>query len=144
MPHKMVLVDSSVRRADARPPPPFRCSWTSGALDAAWVNVSGELDVATTPELERTLREPDLQVRLVVLDLRHVAFVDTSGVHAIIDASLRARQAEHRLFLLRGSPGVDRVFTLTGTCDEVLNTDIHGVEPSVEALTQLVEQGVAA
>ena len=49
MPHKMVLVDSSVRRADARPPPPFRCSWTSGGLDAAWVSVSGELDAATTP-----------------------------------------------------------------------------------------------
>ena len=142
MPRKLVLVDSNVGRAGVRPPA-FQCSWTNGGRDAAWINVAGELDIATTPRLEQALREPELQVRLVVLDLRDVAFMDSSGVHAIVDASLRAREVDHRLFLLRGSPGVDRVFTLTGTSDEVLNTDIHGVEPSVEALTQLVEQVVA-
>lgn len=142
MPRKLVLVDSTVRRADARRPA-FHCSWTNGGLDAAWVKVEGELDIATTPQLERALREPELQVGLVVLDLREVAFMDTSGVHAIVDASTRARQVGHRLFLLRGSPGVDRVFTLTGTSDDVLNSDIHGVEPSVPALMQLVEAGVA-
>jgi anti-anti-sigma factor len=139
----MVLVDSIVRRTDAQPPPDFHCSWTNGALDAAWVNVAGELDIATTPQLEQALSDPELQVRLVVLDLREVAFLDSSGVHAIVDASIRARNVEHRLFLLRGSPGVDRVFTLTGTSEDVLNTDIHAVEPSVEALMQLVEERVA-
>jgi anti-sigma B factor antagonist len=142
MPRKLVLVDSIVSRADARPPA-FHCSWTSGALDAAWVNVAGELDMATTPQLEEVLREPELQVRLVVLDLREVAFMDRSGVHAIVDASLRARQVDHRLFLLRGSPGVDRVFTITGSSDEVLDRDILSVEPSVEALVALVGEGVA-
>jgi anti-anti-sigma factor len=142
MPRKLVLVDSNVSRADARPPA-FQCSWTNGALDAAWVNVAGELDIATTPRLEQALREPELQVRLVVLDLRDVAFMDSSGVHAIVDASLRAREVDHRLFLLRGSPGVDRVFTLTGGSDDVLDRNIHGVEPSVEALMALVEEGIA-
>jgi anti-anti-sigma factor len=141
MPRKKVLVDSFVNRPDVLPPA-FQCSWTSGALEAAWVHVEGELDIATAPQLEQVLCEPELQVRLVVLDLRGVAFMDSSGVHAIVDASIRARQADHRLFLLRGSPGVDRVFTLTGSADDVLN-DIHGVEPSFQALMELVAEGVA-
>jgi hypothetical protein len=32
------------------------------------VRVAGELDIATAPQLEPTLRDPRLQARLVVLD----------------------------------------------------------------------------
>jgi anti-anti-sigma factor len=107
------------------------------------VRLAGELDIATTPQLEQALREPQLQARLVVLDLRELAFMDSSGVHAIIDASIRARQVGHRLLLLRGSPGADRVFTLTGSGDDVVNGDIRPVEPSVQALMPLVEEELA-
>jgi anti-anti-sigma factor len=138
MPRKLVLADSLVDRRGILPPA-FECSWTNGGLEAAWVHLAGELDIATTPQLERALHEPELQARLVVLDLRELAFLDTSGVHAIVDASIRARQAGHRLLLLRGRPGVDRVFTLTRSSAAV-NGDIHPVEPSVQALMQLVEE----
>jgi anti-sigma B factor antagonist len=100
-------------------PQPFACSWTNGAPDSANVHIIGELDIATTPELQRTLREPQLQAQLVVLDLREVAFIDASGVHAIVNASLRAREIGHRLVLLRGGLDVDRVFTLTGSSGDV-------------------------
>jgi anti-sigma B factor antagonist len=142
MPNRLVLGDSIGRRAGALPPA-FHCSWTDGGLDGAWVRLAGELDVATTPRLERVLREPRLQARLIVLDLRDLAFMDSSGVHAIVDASVRARQVGHRVLLLRGRPGVDRVFTLTGSSEDVGNGDIHAVEPSVEALMRLVEEEVA-
>ena len=142
MPAKPQLTDSLAGRADVLPPA-FHCSWASGGLDAAWVHVAGELDIATTPQLDRALREAQSQVRLVVLDLREVAFIDTSGVHAIVDASSRARQLGDRLLLLSGPPGVDRVFTLTGTSDEVVNGDIHTIEPSVRALMQLVKEELA-
>ena len=55
---------------------PFVCSSTDGGLDAAWVHMAGELDIATVPQLEQTLRETQLQARLVVLDLRELAFMD--------------------------------------------------------------------
>jgi anti-anti-sigma factor len=96
---------------------PFLCSSTGGGLDAAWVHVAGALDLATSPQLERTLEES--QARLVVLDMRDLAFMDCSGVHTIIDATVRARQAGRRLILLRGAPNVDRVFQLTGSADVV-------------------------
>jgi anti-sigma B factor antagonist len=142
MPRTLVLADSTVGRAHA-PPPAFHCSWADGGPDATWVRLAGELDIATTPQLERALREPRLQARLVVLDLRELAFIDSCGVNAIVDASIRARQVGHRVLLLRGAPGVDRVFTLTGTSEHVVDGDIRSVEPSVQALKRLVDEALA-
>lgn len=148
MPQALVLPDPIARRTDALSPA-FVCSWTNDGLDAAWVHVAGELDIATTPQLERTLREDQLQARLVVLDLRELAFMDSSGVHAIVSASIRARRCGRRLVLLRGPTNVDRVnvdrlFTLTGSPDDVEIVDLDPVEPPVQALLQLAEEDLAS
>ena len=108
----------------------FVCSWSTGGLDAGWVNVAGAIDIATAPQLERALREPRLQSHLVVLDLRDVVFMDSSGVHTIVDASIRAREAGHRLVLLHGSPEVNRLFALTGCSHHVEFGDLCVVEPA--------------
>jgi anti-anti-sigma factor len=128
-----VVPDSNTRCADALPPA-FVCSSAGGALDAAWVHVAGALDIATAPQLERTLGESQLQARLVVLDLRELTFMDCSGVHAIVNASIRAREVGRRLVLLRGPSNVDRLFTLTGSVDEVEIGDIVSVKPPVQPL----------
>ena len=60
------------------------------------------MDLATTSQLERTLRDSRSQARVVVLDLRKLEFMDCSGAHAIVNASIRARQLGRRLILLRG------------------------------------------
>ena len=73
--------------AAARTEPSFECSRTEGALEATWVHVAGALDIATTPRLARTLRESQADAQLVVLDLSELAFMDSAGVHAIVDAS---------------------------------------------------------
>jgi anti-anti-sigma factor len=111
---------------------PFVCSSTMGELDAAWVHVAGTLDIASSLQLEVTLDES--AARLVVLDMRDLAFMDCAGVHAIIDASVRARDDGRRLILLRGSPNVDRVFALTGTADVV---EIGDLDPPPEPPGQL-------
>jgi anti-sigma B factor antagonist len=111
---------------------PFVCSSTGGGLDAAWVHVAGALDIATSPQLERTLAES--AARLVVLDLRELGFMDCSGVHAIVTASRHAREDGRRLILLRGAPNVDRVFALTGSSDGV---EIGDLEPLLEMPGQL-------
>jgi anti-anti-sigma factor len=139
MPRKLVLADSIAGDAHALPAA-FDCSWADSRLDAVWVRLAGELDIATTPHLEGALRE--LHARLVVLDLRELAFMDTCGLHAIVDAGIRARDVGHRLLLLAGPPAVDHVFTLTESSDDVVCGDIHPVEPSAQALMKLVEEGV--
>ena len=106
---------------------PFVCSSTGGGFDADWVHVAGALDIATSPQLQWLLDEAS--ARLVVLDLRDLAFMDCSGVHTIVDASVRARRDGRRLILLRGTPHVDCVFHLTGTADAV---EIGDLGPPLE------------
>jgi anti-anti-sigma factor len=112
-------------------PPPFACSSTNGGVDAAWVHVGGELDIATTPQLERTLSQS--QARLVVLDLRELAFIDSCGMHAIIGAGIRARKAGRRLVLVRVPATVNRMLTLTGSSDQVEIGDADLAAPPVHA-----------
>ena len=124
-------------------PPVFVCTATHGGLDAAWVNVVGELDIVTAPQLERTLRESQRLAHLTVLDLRELAFMDCAGVHTIVNASLSARKAGRRLVLVRGRPDVYRMFTLTGSSADVDIGDLEPVQPPAHALQRsLVSQSL--
>jgi STAS domain len=78
MPH----TNQILARADGRTPV-FACTATYGGLDAVWVYLAGELDIATTPQLEQALRESHSPARLTVLDLRELAFMDSAAVHTI-------------------------------------------------------------
>ena len=115
----------------------FGCTLRQSGRDAAWVRVTGELDIATAPLLGQTLREAVLRARRVVLDLRELIFMDCAGIHVILDASNLARRAEGQLVLVRGPSRVDRVFTLTGTSDAVEIVDLEPVAPPVQALVKL-------
>jgi anti-anti-sigma factor len=65
--------------------------------------------------------------------------MDSAGVHTIVNASLRARKAGHRLVLVHGAPNVNRMFALTGSSDKVEIGDLHLVEP-VRAPLRLAEE----
>lgn len=151
MPDALVSHNSIAKRGDPRAPA-LMCSWTNGGSDAAWVHVAGELCVATVPRLVRTLGGPELQTRLVVLDLREVEHIDDAGFHAIVSASLRARQVGRRLVLVRGPKQVDRAFLatctaglrrLTGTSEAVETGDSTPGEPPAHALPRPLEPGLA-
>jgi anti-anti-sigma factor len=131
-----VAPDSIAGRAGALAPP-FDCSRTDGGLNAAWVHLAGELDIDTTPLLEWIMHDPHSQAHLVVLDMRDLAFMDSSAVHAIVNAGDHVRQLGRRLVILRGPPDVDRLFELTGTGQYVEHGDVAPVDPSVQALLRL-------
>ena len=121
----------------------FRCTLRQSGRDAAWVRVTGELDLATAPQLQQTLREAELRARRVVLDLRELTFMDCAGINVILDASNHARQADGQLVLVRGPSRVDRVFTLTGTSDALEIADLDAVSPPVQALVKLAQRAAA-
>lgn len=53
----------------------------------ARVILSGELDIATVPQLlERTSRQLDMHPEFLVLDLSAVSFIDSSGLKALLEA----------------------------------------------------------
>jgi anti-anti-sigma factor len=100
VPDPLLSLDSITRYVDPVQPS-LVDSATDGAADAAWVHIAGRLDLAAVPQLVRTLRQTQLKARLVVLDLRELQLMDSSGVHVIVNASIRARRLGGRLVLLR-------------------------------------------
>jgi anti-anti-sigma factor len=99
--------------------PPFACSWRLGGRGAAWVQVAGELDLATAQQFRQVLGEAQQAARMVVLDLRELSFIDSSGIHVILDAAHHARQAGGRMLSVRGPAQVERILTLTEVCKQV-------------------------
>ena len=93
--------------------PGFRCTLRQSGGDAAWVRVIGELDIATAPQLEQTLRKAQLRARRVVLDLRQLTFIDCAGINVLLATRRRARLEGGSLRVLRASPRVLRIIALT-------------------------------
>jgi anti-anti-sigma factor len=76
--------------------------------------LAGELDIASTPQLEEGLAEAEAaEPAVLVLDLRKVEFIDSTGLRAVIAADERARNAGRRLVVVRGTAAVERVFSVT-------------------------------
>lgn len=115
--------DPAPRAARHAPPPQFRCTTSHGGVCAAWVEASGELDLVTAPRLEQALRDAATS-RLTVLDLHALAFTDSSGVHVIEDATLRALRHGRRLVMSRAPGHFRRVLELTGTSASIELLDV--------------------
>jgi anti-anti-sigma factor len=143
MPETLVSSGSTVHRA-ATVFSRFDCTLRDGGLDAAWVRVTGELDIATAPQLAEMLGRAEERCRRIVLDVRQVTFMDSSGVHVILDANVRANAAGRRLVLVRGPSQVDRVLDLTRTSHGLKIVDLDPVEPPVQALLKLARRERAA
>jgi anti-anti-sigma factor len=77
------------------------------------VAVAGELDVASSPELERELLAVlNGGVSEVVVDASGLGFVDASGIGALVRAAEAARRSGGRLVLRRPSEAAQRVLDL--------------------------------
>jgi len=123
--------------------PPFVCSWELGGWGAAWVQVAGELDLATSPQFRQSLGEAQRAARVVVLDLRELCFIDSSGVHVILDAARHSRRYGGRLLIVRGPAQIDRMLALMEVSKQVVIFDIAPSEPA-PALLHVLPPGVAA
>jgi anti-sigma B factor antagonist len=86
---------------------------------SAWVlAASGELDLRTSPQLEDRLdRVWGSGAELVILDLRQIEFMDSTGLRVLLGAHQRAQEMSRRFALVRGADQVERVLTLTGVRD---------------------------
>ena len=78
------------------------------------VTLEGEVDLCAAPELEATLnRVAATDASSIVVDLDRVSFMDSAGVHVLLQFSL-AHGTGTRLALTRGSRQVQRLFEVTG------------------------------
>lgn len=90
------------------------CCQRSRVGDEINVKVVGELNIKTVPELDRALRRAWASAKVIVLDLRELEFVDSSGAHLIFQADRRIRRSGGRLITVRGGPHIDAFFALIG------------------------------
>jgi anti-sigma B factor antagonist len=90
----------------------------------AVVAVSGELDLASGPELERELdRLAGPETKLVVIDLRQLDFMDSTGLSIIVRAHQRMANEGCEMRLVKGSQQVQRLLDLTGVADRLRLVD---------------------
>jgi anti-anti-sigma factor len=94
---------------------------------AALIVVSGELDLASGPELESELLQitpPDTE-RLVI-DLRALDFMDSTGLSILLQAHQRLSAEGVEMSLVRGSAQVQRLLDLTGVSERLTLVDRPG------------------
>ena len=75
--------------------------------------LAGELDIASTEGLEQQLETLEGEAPVLILDLRKVEFIDSTGIRALIAADERARSTGRRFVVVRGSEAVNRLFSVT-------------------------------
>jgi anti-anti-sigma factor len=90
-----------------------RIEFRNGVASIALV---GDLDIATLPVLQADLARVEGDgAEAIMLDLRELAFLDSSGLQAVLSAKSRARANGHRFILIGASPNARRLFELTRT-----------------------------
>ena len=93
---------------------------SSHAADILVVEVAGEVDMATSPQLTQAVEAAPDSMRRVVVDLSEVTFLDSSGLNALVVTrrSLAVRGIDLRVV----SPAdhvVRRVFEIAQLTDEL-------------------------
>lgn len=82
--------------------------------NAVRVVLRGELDLEHAYTFDEEMRRVErARPSCLVLDLRGLSFLDSSGLARLLAANRRARRERRRLLLVRGSKAVQRLFTLT-------------------------------
>jgi anti-sigma B factor antagonist len=80
--------------------------------------LTGELDLATTPALERAVdASPWQDLDAVVIDLAGVTFVDSTGLSVLIRASQHASSAGKAFSVIRASEQPTKLFQIAGVID---------------------------
>jgi anti-anti-sigma factor len=86
--------------------------------DRAVLAARGELDAYSAPALdEHVARLLGEDARTIVLDLSETAFLDSSGLRAILTAQRRLSAADGQLVLRAPSEPVSRLLEITGLTD---------------------------
>lgn len=97
---------------------PFRLT-THSQGDRVTLQVHGELDLSTSDAVEREVQElRGRGARAIVLDLRALAFIDSSGLRLLLQLDAEARADGFELAIAAGDGPVRRLLELTDLTDD--------------------------
>src|SRR5271163_3656835 len=114
-------------RAGAAPAPPNRCDsvlpmtdegnllvGVSSEGERVVLRLDGELDLASVPTLEHAVEGAPLDdATELVLDLRGLEFIDSTGLRAILLQDKRSTERGQTFALVRGPEQVQRLMNMT-------------------------------
>jgi anti-anti-sigma factor len=86
--------------------------------DVVIVSARGDIDLSTLANATAALDEARPEAGTLVLDLREVGFMDTSGLRLVIEEQRRAAHGDYRFAVVRGSSRVQRLFEIAGLVGE--------------------------
>ena len=104
----------------ATPPDEFSIA-ESDRDGRAHLSLRGELDLATAPELEQLVNERLDEGQEVVVDLRGLDFMDSSGIRVLVAAHARAARNDTRFFVVRpaAASAVAKIVEVSGLDGEL-------------------------
>jgi anti-sigma B factor antagonist len=88
--------------------------WVDDTPTRVVIRVSGELDLATVPQLRQVLDAHARSGQTMVIDMSEVEFLDSMGLAALVRVRHRAIARGAKLELVAPPETVYKVFTLTG------------------------------
>jgi anti-anti-sigma factor len=94
-------------------PPAFNVL-TNASGATVEIAIQGELDLATAPGLEAEFERVGALdgIERVIVDLRELAFLDSTGLEAIVKFDARSRAAGVEVAVVRGPRAVERLFAV--------------------------------
>jgi anti-anti-sigma factor len=93
---------------------PFRIALVLNGAEVVVV-LAGELDLVSAAVLERQVRTLRPAFDPIVLDLRRIDFIDSSGLRLLLSLRNDAKRDGKGLILVPGRPQIQRIFDLTAT-----------------------------
>jgi anti-anti-sigma factor len=97
-------------------------SWdTADDGDELHVTLEGELDISNVERFEEELMQLERpRPPLVVLDLRAVRFIDSTGLSLLLNADARARRQSRHVTIVSGNGAAKRIMR-TVALDQILD-----------------------
>lgn len=92
------------------------------AGSATVITLVGELDLASSADLEQVLEQASGAENLV-LDLRELEFIDSTGLSVLVKAHQAAEEQGRQFGLVQGGAQVQRLLTLTGLAERLRVAD---------------------
>jgi anti-anti-sigma factor len=91
--------------------------------DAIIVRATGEIDMSTVDLLRRELDTARAEAAAALLDLSGVTFMDSTGLHLLLEASHSSTTSDWGFFVVRPSRAVQRLIEVSGTADLIMVVD---------------------
>jgi anti-anti-sigma factor len=88
--------------------------------DGVDVKLGGELTSVTADLLAVELERVEAaRPQVLVIDLRELSFMDSSGLGELVKAHHRARRENRRLILIKGAGSITRILAVAGVEDTI-------------------------